>query len=146
MQGRLSNWALPGSMAYTTVGFMYAVEWLNGNALAFATKDCTVEVKADWSNGNVGMTGTSYGGSTPLGVASSGVEGLKAIVPVCGVVSYYEYTNQQGSVNWPGNQYTPNLVRFILNMAGRQDWQPTWLTAQGGVSPNFLGISPTRDR
>ena len=31
MAGRLSNWALPGSMAYTTVGFMYAVEWLNGN-------------------------------------------------------------------------------------------------------------------
>ena len=31
MQGRLANWALPGSMAYTTVGFMYAVEWLNGN-------------------------------------------------------------------------------------------------------------------
>jgi hypothetical protein len=31
LQGRLSNWALPGSMAYTTVGFMYAIEWLNGN-------------------------------------------------------------------------------------------------------------------
>ena len=31
MTGRLSNWALPGSMAYTTVGFMYAIEWLNGN-------------------------------------------------------------------------------------------------------------------
>jgi len=30
MQGRLSNWALPASMANTTVGFMYAVEWLNG--------------------------------------------------------------------------------------------------------------------
>ena len=30
MQGRLSNWALPVSMANTTVGFMYAVEWLNG--------------------------------------------------------------------------------------------------------------------
>ncbi|MCL2588947.1 MAG: DUF3798 domain-containing protein [Oscillospiraceae bacterium] len=30
MTGRLSNWAVPGSMAYTTVGFMYAVEWLNG--------------------------------------------------------------------------------------------------------------------
>ncbi|MCL1863956.1 MAG: DUF3798 domain-containing protein [Defluviitaleaceae bacterium] len=29
MSGRLANWALPGSMAYTTVGFMYAVEWLN---------------------------------------------------------------------------------------------------------------------
>jgi len=30
MQGRLSNWALPASMANTTVGFMYAIEWLNG--------------------------------------------------------------------------------------------------------------------
>ena len=30
MQGRLSNWALPASMAHTTVNFMYAVEWLNG--------------------------------------------------------------------------------------------------------------------
>ena len=30
MTGRLSNWALPASMANTTVGFMYAVEWLNG--------------------------------------------------------------------------------------------------------------------
>ena len=31
LSGRLSNWSLPASMAYTTVGFMYAVEWLNGN-------------------------------------------------------------------------------------------------------------------
>ncbi|MCL2421852.1 MAG: DUF3798 domain-containing protein [Defluviitaleaceae bacterium] len=30
MQGRLSNWALPASMAHTTVNFMYAIEWLNG--------------------------------------------------------------------------------------------------------------------
>ena len=31
MQGRLSNWGVPASMANTTVAFMYAVEWLNGN-------------------------------------------------------------------------------------------------------------------
>ena len=31
MQGRLSNWYLPASMANTTVAFLYAVEWLNGN-------------------------------------------------------------------------------------------------------------------
>jgi len=29
MSGRLANWALPASMANTTVGFMYAIEWLN---------------------------------------------------------------------------------------------------------------------
>ena len=32
MSGRLSNYAMPASMVWTTVGFMYAVEWLNGNA------------------------------------------------------------------------------------------------------------------
>ena len=31
MQGRLSNWALPGSWTWTNVGFRYAIEWLNGN-------------------------------------------------------------------------------------------------------------------
>jgi hypothetical protein len=127
--------------AYTKV-----VEWLTGDARAFATKYCSIEVRADWSNGRVGMTGTSYGGSTPLGVASSGVEGLKAIVPVCGVVSYYEYTNQQGAVNWPGNMYVPNLIRFILNSSGRENWQPAWLEANGGVAPNFVGANPVRDR
>jgi len=30
LTGRLSNWRVPASMANTEVGFMYAVEWLNG--------------------------------------------------------------------------------------------------------------------
>ena len=30
MTGRLSNWPVPLSMAFTEVGFYYAVEWLNG--------------------------------------------------------------------------------------------------------------------
>ena len=30
MTGRLSNWPVPVSMAFTEVGFYYAVEWLNG--------------------------------------------------------------------------------------------------------------------
>jgi hypothetical protein len=32
LTGRLSNWSMPASMIWTTIGFMYAVEWLNGNA------------------------------------------------------------------------------------------------------------------
>ena len=31
MSGRLSTWPVPGSMMWTTLGFMYSVEWLNGN-------------------------------------------------------------------------------------------------------------------
>jgi len=97
------------------------IEWLNGNAKAYASKDCNIEVKADWSNGLAGMTGVSYGGSTPVGVATTGVEGLAAIIPQNGVISYYEYQNAQGGQNWTA-QYTPGLAGYILSAMGRPDW------------------------
>ena len=31
MAGRISGWVVPDRMLWTTIGFMYAVEWLNGN-------------------------------------------------------------------------------------------------------------------
>jgi len=31
MSGRVSGWAIPASMMWTTIGFNYAVEWINGN-------------------------------------------------------------------------------------------------------------------
>jgi len=101
--------------------YVKVIDWLNGRAKAYVDKDSTFEVKADWSNGLVAMTGTSYGGTTPLGVASSGVEGLEAIVPVCGIISYYEYQNQQGAANWDP-QYTPGMVWYIISSLGRPSW------------------------
>ena len=53
-------------------------------------------VKADWSNGNVAMSGQSYAGSTAFAVASTGVEGLKTIVPRAGIASWYDYYRSQG--------------------------------------------------
>ncbi|MCL1976282.1 MAG: InlB B-repeat-containing protein [Firmicutes bacterium] len=97
------------------------IDWLNGRATAYTDKTSNIEIKADWSNGLVGMTGTSYGGTVPVGVASTGVEGLECIVPVCGIISYYEYQNQQGAVNWRA-QYTPGMVWYILSSFGRADW------------------------
>jgi len=97
------------------------IDWLNGNARAFASRDCNIEVFADWSNGKVGMHGVSYGGSTPLGIATTGVQGLKTIVPENGVVTYYDYQNSQGGHNWNA-QYTPGLAGFTLSAAGRADW------------------------
>ena len=97
------------------------IDWLNGRAKAYTDKTSNIEIKADWSNGLVGMTGTSYGGTTICGVASSGVEGLETIVPCCGIISYYEYQNQQGAVNWDP-QYTPGMVWYILSSFGREDW------------------------
>jgi hypothetical protein len=33
LEGRLSNWMVPASFVWTTVGFYYAVEWLNGDLI-----------------------------------------------------------------------------------------------------------------
>ena len=73
------------------------VEWLNGKRKAYSDKTSNYEVKADWSNGNVAMTGLSWAGTTTFGVASTGVEGLKTIVPAAGIASWYDHFNSQGS-------------------------------------------------
>lgn len=72
------------------------VEWLAGNRKAYTDISQNIEIKADWSNGNVAMAGCSYGGTIPFEVAVTGVEGLKTIVPSAGIASWYDYTNSQG--------------------------------------------------
>ena len=44
------------------------------------------------------MIGTSYVGTLPIGAATLGVEGLKAIVPIAGVSSYYDHRRSYGAV------------------------------------------------
>ena len=72
------------------------VEWLAGNRIAYTDPYNDIEIAADWSNGNIAMTGCSYGGTLPYEVATTGVEGLKTIVPFAGIASWYDYTNSQG--------------------------------------------------
>ena len=97
------------------------IDWLNGRAKAYTDKTSNIEVKADWSNGKVGMTGTSYGGTTTFALATSGVEGLETVIPVAAIASWYEYQNQQGVVNSSAG-YTPGLVWYILSRIGTPDW------------------------
>jgi len=72
------------------------VEWLAGNRKAFTDKENNIEITADWCNGNVAMIGGSYGGTLPYEVATTGVEGLKTIIPIAGIANWYGYTNSQG--------------------------------------------------
>lgn len=72
------------------------VEWLSGQRKAFTDKTQNIEIAADWSNGNVAMAGCSYGGTIPFAVATTGVEGLKTIIPSAGIADWYDYTNSQG--------------------------------------------------
>jgi X-Pro dipeptidyl-peptidase len=78
------------------------IDWLNGRAKGYQTLAGAEEVRAAWSTGKVGMTGTSYNGTIPLAAAVTGVEGLEAIIPVAPNTSYYHYYRSHGLVRHPG--------------------------------------------
>ena len=78
------------------------IQWLNGKAKGYTTPDGNQEVKAFWSTGKVGMTGTSYNGTLPLAAATTGVDGLEAIIPIAPNTSSYHYYRSNGLVRSPG--------------------------------------------
>jgi X-Pro dipeptidyl-peptidase len=78
------------------------IDWLNGRARGFTSADGDEEIRANWSTGKVGMTGTSYNGTIPLAAATTGVDGLEAIIPVSPNTSYYQYYRSNGLVRHPG--------------------------------------------
>lgn len=78
------------------------IDWLNGRARGYTTPDGNEEVRAYWTTGKVGMIGTSYNGTIPFAAATTGVEGLEAIIPVAPNTSYYHYYRSNGLVRSPG--------------------------------------------
>ena len=79
------------------------IDWLNGRAKGYKTIDGMEEVSAtSWSTGKVGMIGTSYVGTLPVAAATTGVQGLEAIIPVAPNTSYYHYYRSNGLVRHPG--------------------------------------------
>lgn len=77
------------------------IDWLCGRAKGYKTRTGNEEVKADWSTGKVGMTGTSFDGTLCIAAATTGVEGLEAIIPVAPVSSFYHYYRSNGLVRSP---------------------------------------------
>ncbi len=78
------------------------IDWLNGRVKGYTGPDNNKEVKAYWSTGKVGMTGTSYNGTLPLAAATTGVEGLEVIIPIAPNTSYYHYYRSNGLIRHPG--------------------------------------------
>jgi len=78
------------------------IDWLNGRARGFTSVDGNEPVSAPWSTGKVGMTGTSYNGTLPIAAATTGVDGLEAIIPIAPNTSYYHYYRSNGLVRSPG--------------------------------------------
>jgi X-Pro dipeptidyl-peptidase len=82
-----------------TLGTKAVIDWLNGRAKAY--NEAGEPVAADWTTGDVGMVGTSYNGTLPNMVATTGVEGLRTIVPTSAIASWYDYYRANGLVRAP---------------------------------------------
>jgi X-Pro dipeptidyl-peptidase len=116
-----------------TAGPKAAIDWLNGRARGF-TPDGQ-PISATWSTGNVGMIGVSYNGTLPNAVATTGVEGLKTIVPISAISSWYDYYRANGGVLAAGGYQGEDadvLAKYVLTRAdGQQVCAPVmdYLTA-----------------
>jgi X-Pro dipeptidyl-peptidase len=98
------------------------IDWLNGRAKGYSSRDGAEEVKAYWTTGKVGMTGTSYNGTIPLAAATTGVEGLEAIIPVAPNTSYYHYYRSNGLVRSPGGYLGEDIdVLYDFIHSGGED-------------------------
>lgn len=97
--GKSTGCPTVGDMA-ETLGAKAVIDWLGGRAKGFNASG--EEVKATWSNGQVGMIGVSYNGTLPIMVATTGVEGLKAIIPIAAISNWYDYYRANGLVVNPG--------------------------------------------
>jgi X-Pro dipeptidyl-peptidase len=98
------------------------VDWLNGRVKAYKAADlASPEVVADWHNGSSAMIGKSYDGTLSNGVAATGVEGLKTIVPVSAISSWYLYSRTGGirnNTNYPGGSLNPTITTGTSPPAG----------------------------
>ena len=102
------------------------IDWLNGRASGFTEVEGGEEVKAYWCTGKVGMTGTSYNGTLPLAAATTGVDGLEAIIPIAPNTSYYHYYRANGLVRHPGGWMGEDIdVLYDFINSGYPDMRET---------------------
>ncbi|MFD0919808.1 Xaa-Pro dipeptidyl-peptidase [Saccharopolyspora rosea] len=104
-----------------TIGAKAVVDWLNSRASA-RTSDGAPAV-ADWVSGKVGMMGVSYNGTLPNAVASTGVAGLEAIVPIGAISNWYDYYRSDGAIVAPGGYQGEDadvLAKYVYTRADRE--------------------------
>lgn len=107
-----------------TASVRAVVDWLNGRARAFYA-DGRPAV-AGWSTGNVGMLGVSYNGTLPNAAAAAGIPGVKTIVPIAAISSWYEYSRDQG-IGYRGvhsKDYPTYLANYVLSAAQKAKCKP----------------------
>ncbi|WP_233513711.1 Xaa-Pro dipeptidyl-peptidase [Micromonospora craterilacus] len=120
-----------------TLGTKAVIDWLNGRAKGYDANGAPVT--ADWTTGAVGMTGVSYNGTLPNQVATTGVNGLKTIVPVAAISSWYDYYRANGLVVAPGTYQGEDVDVLAQFTAGRA-------RAEGPCADEIAALTEQQDR
>ncbi len=120
-----------------TLGTKAVIDWLNGRAKGYDANGAPVT--ADWTTGAVGMTGVSYNGTLPNQVATTGVKGLRTIVPVAAISSWYDYYRANGLVVAPGTYQGEDADVLAKFTAGRA-------RAEGPCADKMAELTAQQDR
>jgi len=98
------------------LGTKAVIDWANGRANGYYL-DGTQADATQWTDGKTGMIGVSWDGTIANSVASTGVDGLKTIVPVAAISSWYDYTRGNGI------PFYPDHVAFLNDFVSNYDSQ-----------------------
>src|SRR5690349_13600532 len=135
----------PGDIA----GEKSVVDWLNGRVKAYALKtgtqttpDLTKEVVATWHNGSSAMIGKSYDGTFSNGVAATGVDGLKTIVPISAISAWYNYSRTAGIRH--NTNYASGLSNSISGVQNDVGVKPPGVVTPTGTVTRNAFCAPTR--
>jgi X-Pro dipeptidyl-peptidase len=94
------------------------IDWLNGRATAYSAAAGGSAVTAGWSTGAAAMIGKSWDGSVTQGVAATGVDGLRTIVPISAISSWYDWFRSDG-VSFSGFGTPTSLAAGFENANAR---------------------------
>lgn len=79
------------------------IHWLTGQGVA---RDASgVPVSAWWSTGAIGMIGKSWDATIANAVATTGIPGLRTVVDISGISSWYDYERFNGVLRYPRQVY-----------------------------------------
>ncbi|HUQ55796.1 CocE/NonD family hydrolase [Lentzea sp.] len=130
-----------------TASVRAVVDWLNGRARAFYADGR--QAVASWSTGDVGMLGVSYNGTLPNAAAAANIPGVKTIVPIAAISSWYEYARDQGVgyKGWEAN-YPAYLAGYVVSAAQKAKCKAVFdkLSAEDGdESYDYTSFWKARD-
>lgn len=94
---------------YEVLGAKTAIDWFDGRVPGYDAAGR--RVYPTWTTGRVGMIGKSWDGSIANGVAATGVPGLKTVVPISAISSWYDYMRFGGVLRSPG--YVDFLAGYV---------------------------------